>query len=215
MKPARAVVVCLLASAFALTAGAATEYTYTAETLAPAKKQGVVKAGSISWRCQGARCTATGPWAKPGVGACKALAQQIGEIRAYGHPKSQLSAAELRRCNAGVAASTQERKDQQQRSSQDRRDQQQRASQDSKDQQQRSPESKSTEPFRPQKIRTAALRVTGTGGTAALGAGFAPVKIRTARLTVTGTGATAAVGAAFEPRSLRTAPLTITGTGTP
>lgn len=212
MKPARAAAGLLL-GALALPAAAATEYTYTAETLGPAKKQGVVKAGGISWRCQGPRCTVTGPWARPGVGACKALAQQVGEIRAYGHPGSQLGAAELRQCNAGVAASTQSPPARD--ANAPARDANAAARNREQKDQQRSEQSKSTEPFRPQKIRTAALRVTGTGRTAALGAGFAPMKIRTARLTVTGTGGTAAIGAAFEPRSVRTAPLTITGTGTP
>lgn len=196
----------LLFGVLALPAAAATEYTYTAETLAPAQKQGIVKAGGLSWRCQGARCTVTGPWASPGVGACKALAREVGEIRSYGRAGRQLAAAELRQCNAGVAASARPPP---------ARDANAPAQSRQKREQQRSAQSKSTEPFRPQKIRTAALRVTGTGRTAALGAGFAPVKIRTARLTVTGTGATAAVGAGFEPRSVRTAPLTITGTGTP
>ena len=40
-----------------------------------------------------------------------------------------------------------------------------------------------------------------------------PLTARTAALRITGTGATATLGAAFTPRSLRTAPLAITGTG--
>lgn len=76
---------------------------YLAETVAPAKKQGAVQVGNLRWLCQGSRCTISGPWPNPGVGACKALAQQVGAVKSYGHANKKLTAAELQQCNTGVA----------------------------------------------------------------------------------------------------------------
>ena len=80
---------------------------YVAETVDPAKKQGTVQVGNLKWQCQGTRCTISGPWPKPAVGACKDLARQVGEIKSYGHANKQLTPAELKRCNAGLAGSSQ------------------------------------------------------------------------------------------------------------
>lgn len=79
------------------------EYLYTAETAVPARRQGPVTAGGINWTCSGSRCTVSGPWPTPGVSACQALAQQVGQIRSYGYPGRQLTSAELQQCNAGIA----------------------------------------------------------------------------------------------------------------
>jgi hypothetical protein len=79
-------------------------YAYTATTVAKPNKQGVVTASSIQWNCTASGCTTKGPWPVPGVGACKALAQQVGAVKAYGHPGRQLSAADLARCNEGLNA---------------------------------------------------------------------------------------------------------------
>jgi len=77
---------------------------YLAETVAPAKKQGAVQVDNLKWQCQGTRCTISGPWPNPAVGTCKALAQQVGAIKSYGHANKQLTPAELQQCNAGLAA---------------------------------------------------------------------------------------------------------------
>lgn len=79
---------------------------YVAETVAPAKHQGAVSAGGVAWQCSGGRCTAAGPWPAPGVGACKALAQQVGALKSYGHPQQRLGAHELQQCNSAVATTT-------------------------------------------------------------------------------------------------------------
>lgn len=76
-------------------------YQYTAETHEPARRQGTVVAGGFVWTCEGAVCTITGPWVRPAVGACRALAQQVGPIRAYGRPGAMLSPSDIASCNAG------------------------------------------------------------------------------------------------------------------
>lgn len=81
----------------------AKQYRYEAVTRRTAARQGKVRAGNLTWTCKGRRCTITGPWPRPGVGACQALARQVGEISAYGHPKKKLGPAELARCNQAAA----------------------------------------------------------------------------------------------------------------
>jgi hypothetical protein len=80
------------------------DYAYTANTVARPNKQGAVVASKITWNCNATGCTTQGPWAAPGVGACRALAVLVGPIRSYGHPGKQLSAADLETCNRGLAA---------------------------------------------------------------------------------------------------------------
>jgi hypothetical protein len=82
----------------------AESYVYTATTVAKPNKQGVVTASSIQWNCTATGCTTQGPWPVPGWSACKALAQQVGPIKTYGHPGRQLSPADLDRCNGTLAA---------------------------------------------------------------------------------------------------------------
>jgi hypothetical protein len=83
-----------------------TDYLYTAETNETTKKQGLVKAGSLSWGCQGGRCVAKSAAPTPDVPGCRALAEQVGQIKSYGHPARLLNGEELRLCNAGIAASS-------------------------------------------------------------------------------------------------------------
>jgi hypothetical protein len=80
------------------------QYPYVGETSAPAQRQGPVRAGGVDWQCSGARCTGRGPSATPGVRTCKALAQQVGVLKAYGHAKQRLGANELAQCNGAAAA---------------------------------------------------------------------------------------------------------------
>src|SRR3990167_3143547 len=61
------------------------DFLYTAETNELAKKQGLVRVGNFSWGCQGLRCVAKSVSPTPNVAGCKALAEQIGQIKAYGH----------------------------------------------------------------------------------------------------------------------------------
>lgn len=81
---------------------AAETFQYSADTTAPARRQGMVSAAGINWNCLGSRCTTSGPWATPAIGACRALAQQVGPLRSYGHKGRMLTAGELQQCNAGV-----------------------------------------------------------------------------------------------------------------
>jgi len=99
----------LLLSALLLhPAGAQTDIIvdYTAVTKNKAARQGTVIAAGISWQCRGSRCTVSGPWPKPGVKACLALARLVGPIISYGHPGASLNDAELAQCNGKVAASS-------------------------------------------------------------------------------------------------------------
>jgi hypothetical protein len=80
------------------------EYAYTATTVVKPAKQGAVVASKITWNCNASGCTTRGPWAVPAVGSCRALAVLVGPIKSYGHPGTQLSAAELESCNRGLAA---------------------------------------------------------------------------------------------------------------
>ena len=77
---------------------------FTAQTVAPAKRQGAVNVAGGTWRCQGATCSRTGPQALLSVDACKALAHEVGAIRSYGYPAKRLDAGELSKCNEGLAA---------------------------------------------------------------------------------------------------------------
>lgn len=97
-------ILCLLPSG--ASDAASRDYVYTARTEGGVRTSGTVTAGGIPWQCSGSSCTATGPWPKPGVGSCAALAREVGRIVSYGHPKAQLDKAQLDNCNRGVTATT-------------------------------------------------------------------------------------------------------------
>lgn len=78
------------------------QFVYTARLRQRAREQGAVEAAGIKWRCSGKRCTAKGPWPKPGVPACNALAKKVGPVQSYGHRNKQLSRSRLKQCNRGV-----------------------------------------------------------------------------------------------------------------
>ena len=82
----------LLALLIFAPASMAATYQYSADTTAPARRQGMVSVSGINWNCQGSRCTTSGPWATPAVGACRALAQQVGPVRGYGRKGRVLTA---------------------------------------------------------------------------------------------------------------------------
>lgn len=86
-------------------ANAAT-YHYIAGTHSNVKKSGRVKASTLTWNCLGRRCTISGPWPTPGVGACKNLAKVVGKIKSYGHSKRRLNSKQLAECNKGLKIST-------------------------------------------------------------------------------------------------------------
>jgi hypothetical protein len=75
---------------------------FTAETAAPAKRQGMVGAGGLNWLCHGSRCTASAPPALFGIKCCQDAAREVGETRSFASAKQSLSAAELSQCNAVV-----------------------------------------------------------------------------------------------------------------
>lgn len=79
------------------------QYLYEARTNEPARTQGNVVTASITWACQGNVCSTRGPWPRPGVPACHALALQVGVITSYGRSGAMLTPAQLAECNAGVA----------------------------------------------------------------------------------------------------------------
>ena len=76
----------------------------TADTAASAKRQGMMSAGGLNWRCQGLRCTTSGAPTLLGIGSCQALAREVGQIRRFASAKHALSAAELSQCNLGISA---------------------------------------------------------------------------------------------------------------
>lgn len=80
----------------------ARQYHYRAVTRAAVRKRGQVRASTLTWQCQGTGCTISGPWPTPAVGACRALAKQVGAIQSYGHAGRKLSTAQLKQCNAGI-----------------------------------------------------------------------------------------------------------------
>jgi hypothetical protein len=82
----------------------AAAFNYTATTRNEVKKNGVGVASGLSWRCRNKRCTITGPWPTPGIGACASLRKQVGEIVSYGHPGRKLTSSQLVQCNKGTAA---------------------------------------------------------------------------------------------------------------
>lgn len=82
-------------------------HTYTARTAAPAQQTGQVTAGSLTWSCTGSSCTISGPWPRPGVGACAQLAAEVGAISQYGRPGAQLNAAQLDQCNRNARPAVQ------------------------------------------------------------------------------------------------------------
>jgi hypothetical protein len=80
------------------------QYLYTARTEAPATRQGAVRAGVLTWQCQGSACTITGPWPFPIAAGCAQLAREVGRIVSYGREGRMLGAPGLATCNAGIAA---------------------------------------------------------------------------------------------------------------
>lgn len=83
-----------VASADALNYQAYTEY--------PVKQSGSVSAAGVQWSCAGFKCEAQG-FGALGVSQCKALAARIGYIGSFAWGGSQLGAAQLDACNAGLA----------------------------------------------------------------------------------------------------------------
>lgn len=83
-------------------AAMAATHPYSADTTAPARRQGAVPAGGINWNCAGSRCSAFSSSVVPTVATCHALAQQVGPVKSYGNKKRLLSAGELQQCNAGI-----------------------------------------------------------------------------------------------------------------
>lgn len=198
---------------------AADTFIYTARLSAPARVQGAVTASGITWSCQGIGCTTTGPWLSPGVGACRALSQQVGPIAAYGRPGAQLDAAGLAQCNTVVMLTPAQRLalitatplnpaivNRARNSASNQREA-------------TPPPSHASGP--PWTVRTTTLTMTGTGaltaGSVAPPPAFSPTTVRTMTLTMTGTGAlttgTIAPPPPFSPTTVRTRTLTMTGTG--
>ncbi|NOX82451.1 MAG: hypothetical protein GXP06_05600 [Alphaproteobacteria bacterium] len=185
-------------------------FNYTAGLKFKTLIKGEVTASSIKWKCTGKACATSGPWPVPGVGACAALAEKVGEIAAYGHPGRKLSVSQLATCNKKAARQpiSQTVK---------LRPQTRQAAPviNTKKKPVRQYPDRATPPpsqpqaFEPIRVRTRALTVTGTGALAAL-APFEPVVVRTAPLTVTGAGSLAPL-APFEPVVARTPPLSVTG----
>lgn len=102
----RSTVVVLGAVMLALASGTASAkiFQYKARLAKPVEKDGPVRASVFNWTCSGNACSINGPWAKPGVGHCKALAKAVGEITAFGHSEAKLDEQQLEECNSVVPA---------------------------------------------------------------------------------------------------------------
>ena len=75
-------------------------FSYTAvPAKPPSARTGKVLASGINWTCDKSACTASGPWLQPSVGACAALAREIGPIGSYGRKGAYLTPAQLEQCN--------------------------------------------------------------------------------------------------------------------
>jgi hypothetical protein len=77
---------------------------YTADTVEPARRQGAVAAGGVTWQCAGSRCAARTAWREPTVEQCLALAREVGAIKGFGTGGRGLGAVQLAQCNQGVAS---------------------------------------------------------------------------------------------------------------
>ncbi len=75
--------------------------TYQAYTEYPVKQTGAINAAGVNWSCAGFKCEAQG-FGALGVSQCKALAARIGYIGSFAWGGSQLGAAQLDACNAGI-----------------------------------------------------------------------------------------------------------------
>lgn len=78
-------------------------FDYRAETSAPARRQGNVSAGGVTWTCAANTCTTRRPGERPSVEACRALATEVGPIASFGRVGALLSATEIQQCNASMA----------------------------------------------------------------------------------------------------------------
>lgn len=97
--------ICLVAASFLACMAApvaAQDYSYSAQLRGETRIAGPVEASGVLWGCQGDLCTTSGPWEQPGLIACQALAQRVGEIVAYGRDSAMFDAATLVQCNVGV-----------------------------------------------------------------------------------------------------------------
>jgi hypothetical protein len=81
-------------------------YVYTARTAVAVRRSGAVTVATITWQCAQDTCTTSGPWPAPGVGACQALAGEVGVVIYYGRPGAVLNKNQLVGCNSHVARST-------------------------------------------------------------------------------------------------------------
>jgi hypothetical protein len=195
-------------------------YDYTATIASAAKVQGNVVAAGITWNCQGTRCTTSGPWPTPGVGACAALSKIVGTVTAYGHPAKQLTAVDLQTCNQGGSATganiavTTPMTAQKLGTAKPVTPPPPGSSGAAPPPASGAPPpppSSETPRTGPVSLRTSAFQVSGTGALAAA-LPFTPKNVRTAAFQVNGTGSTA-FGTTFTPKVVRTAPMTVTGTG--
>jgi hypothetical protein len=78
-------------------------YAYQADLERPVRA-GEFSAGGVAWRCKDGRCTALGRGGNVTVKGCSALARAVGPIKRYASEIKSLSAEDLVRCNAEVAA---------------------------------------------------------------------------------------------------------------
>ena len=75
-------------------------FDYRAETRAPARRQGNVSVGGVTWSCSANACTTRRPWANPTIESCRVLAAEVGAISSFGRAGATLSAAQIAQCNA-------------------------------------------------------------------------------------------------------------------
>jgi hypothetical protein len=91
---------------FPVEAAPSQTFPFTAQTVAPAKRQGAINVSGGVWRCQGLTCTRDGPASLLSVDVCKELVREVGALNAYSYPGKKLDADELRRCNESAAVGT-------------------------------------------------------------------------------------------------------------
>jgi hypothetical protein len=149
---------------------------------AAAKPHPLFKAAGMEWNCSTTRCSTKGPGADP-VGACKALAQQVGPLKSF---RVSGKALDVHQCSAPAPSMVAAPLNKSMAVAPP-------------------PQAKAVAPTMPPPAPAAASSKKG----AATSGGVA---ITTPLFTVTGTGVAAAM-APFTPMAWTTAPFTVTGTG--
>jgi hypothetical protein len=91
----------VLASAAMTAPLAAQSASYRATLATPAQPAKKAVAGGLLWRCEGDSCVAPIDGSRPVI-ACAKMVREFGAVTRFAHPKGELGAEDLARCNAAA-----------------------------------------------------------------------------------------------------------------